>query len=110
MGYDIISAKSKKEMDQGNILSHIQCQYAYQPIFRQAFDRDISEWNGRLTKKRRGELLRGIDNLTLILESGVNIPMHTGNISNCSPGRLKKEVEELKGLIRDGKIGYIRIT
>jgi hypothetical protein len=112
MGYDIMSSKSKKAQDEScdNILSHIQCQYAYQPYFREAFNREITDWNGRLIKSKREEFIKGIDNFIGILEKGIDVPMYRGNLSNCSQETLIKEFRELKELIKDGKIGYMSIS
>jgi hypothetical protein len=110
MGYDIISAKSKKDIEHDNELSHIVCQYAYQLVFKIAFGRDILEWNGRLTKKNKSELIHGIDKLILMLNDDLGVPVYPGNISNCSQMKLKKDFEELKDLVAAGKIGYIKIT
>lgn len=107
MGYDIITAKTKKDIDNYKRLSHIQCQYAYQGIFKKAFGREILEWNGRLTAKNKDEFLKGIDNLLRVLDEDLDIPMYLGNISNRSQEGLKKDFEELKELIIAGKIGYI---
>jgi hypothetical protein len=112
MGYDIVSARTKQEKELGydNVLSHIQCQYAYQQYFREAFGCEITKWNGRLKKKDIPKIIEGIDNFINLLTKGINIPMYIGNLSNCSQVLLIGKFEELKQLINDGKIGYISIS
>ncbi|MBD5589345.1 hypothetical protein [Clostridium botulinum] len=113
MGYDIVSGRSKKEMDEdyNNVLSHIQCQYAYEEHFRKAFGCEISDWNGRLYKKDRENFIAGIDNFINILENTQKeIPMYRGYISNCSPKNLIEQMKDLRKLIQEGKIGYMRIS
>lgn len=110
MGYDIISAKTKKELDQDKELSHINCQYAYQEVFKMAFGYDISTWNGKLTIQKRAEFLKGIENLIALLDTDLGVPMYPGNISNRSQAELKQDFEELRDLIINGKIGYIKVT
>lgn len=99
MGYDIVSGRSKKEMDGNydNVLSHIQCQYAYGEHFRKAFGCEISDWNGRLCRKDREVFINGINNFIDILENNEKeIPMYRGYISNCSPKNLIEEMKDLK--------------
>ena len=111
MGYDIISSKTKKEwFDKGN-LHHIQCQYAYQGIFQEALGYDIKELDGRLLKRDIPKYVSELDKIITTLEKdSVNIPMYRGNLANCNKDRLIDEFKELKGLIGNGKIGYISIS
>lgn len=112
MGYDIVSAKSKKLKNENydNVLSHIQCQYAYQQYFREAFGCEIKCWNGRLVKNKRQEFIKGIDNFINILQKGINVPNYVGYLSNCTNETLIIEFQKLKELIQDNKIGYISIS
>jgi hypothetical protein len=112
MGYDIVSAKTKKEkeLSYDNVLSHIQCQYGYQEYFRQAFGCEITDWNGRLKKKDIPKFIEGIDIFINLLQGNINVTRYVGNISNCSSDRLIKEMKELKELIKEGKIGYMSIS
>ena len=111
MGYDIVSGKSMKSMDNyDNVLSHISCQYAYQQYFREAFGREITDWKGRLYKKDIPEFINGIDNFINILRKGISVPIYRGNLSNTSQENLIKEMERLKELINNGEIGYMRIS
>lgn len=111
MGYDIISSRTKKEWFEKGNLHHIQCQYAYQGIFQEALGYDIKELEGRLLKK---DILKYVSELSKIIailkKDSVNIPMHRGNLANCSKERLIDEFEELRGLIDNGKVGYISIS
>ena len=111
MGYDIISSRTKKEWFNDGSLHHIQCQYAYQPFFKEALGYDIKELNGRLLKRDIAKYVSELDKIINALENNtVNIPMYAGNLSNCSPERLINEFKELKDLIIDCKIGYISIS
>ena len=96
MGYDIISSKTKKEWYDNGSLHHIQCQYAYQPIFKNALGYDIIELNGRLLKKDIAKYICELNKIINVLESSnVNIPMYDGNLSNCSQERLINEFKEI---------------
>lgn len=111
MGYDIISSKTKKEWFERGSLHHIQCQYAYQEIFQEVLGYDISRLSGRLLKRNVFNYTAELDKIINKLRSdNTNVPMFTGNLSNCDKGRLANEFEELKKLIADGKIGYIDIS
>lgn len=111
MGYDIISSKTKKEWYNDGSIHHIQCQYAYQPVFKNALGYDIKELNGRLLKKDITKYICELNKIITMLEnSNVNIPMYAGNLSNCSQERLINEFKELRDLIADGKVGYISIS
>lgn len=113
MGYDIVSGRSKKEIDKdyNNVLSHIQCQYAYGEYFRKAFGCEISDWNGRLCYKNRKVFINGINNFIDTLNNNEKeIPMYRGYIANCSPKNLIEQMTDLRKLIQEGKIGYMRIS
>lgn len=111
MGYDIISSKTKKEWYDSGSVHHIQCQYAYQPIFKEALGYDIKELSGRLLKRDVIKYISDLDKIINTLENNnISIPMYSGNLSNCSQETLINEFKELKDLIVDGKIGYINIS
>lgn len=112
MGYDIVSGKSQKSMDEdyNNVLSHIQCQYAYQEHFRNAFGKEITDWHGRLLKKDRNKFIHGIDNFIAILNTDIKVSAWQGNLSNCSKDTLIRDFKVLKELILEGRIGYMEIS
>ena len=111
MGYDIISSRTKKEWFNDGSLHHIQCQYAYQPVFKNALGYDIKELSGRLLKRNITKYISELDKIINALENNtINIPMYAGYLSNCSQERLIDEFKELRYLISDGKIGYIDIS
>jgi len=111
LGYDIISSKTKKDWFDKGSLHHIQCQYAYQPVFKRALGYDIKELHGRLLKKNIPNYIKELDKIIDILRNdNVDVPMFAGNLANCNKNRLANEFEELKYLISNGKIRYVDIS
>lgn len=112
MGWDIVSGKSKKLIDDdyNNVLSHISCQYAYNDYFERAFGKRIDKFKGRLTIKKKQEFVNGIDNFIDIPNNEIDVPIFQGYISNCGVDKLKQEFMKLKELILEGKIGYMRMS
>ncbi len=111
MGYDIISSKTKKEWFSNGSLHQIQCQYAYEPIFKKALGYEISKLSGRLLKRDIAKYICELNKIINTLENEVfTVPMYVGCVSNCSQVHLVSELKELRDLISDGKIGYINIS
>lgn len=111
MGYGIVGGYSKKEMyENDNIKINIQCQYAYQQYFREAFGCEITEWNGRLCKKDVNKFIKGIDNFINILKSGINVRMYPGYLGNINPNKFIEELQKLKALVNNRQIRYLSIS
>lgn len=110
MGYGIVGGRSKKEMFEKDIdLINIQCQYAYQPYFREAFGCEITKWKGRLTKKDVPKFVKGLDRFIDMLEKGIDVPMYMGYLGNINPDRFIKELKELKRLVENREVRYLLI-
>lgn len=112
MGWDIVSGKSKKLIDESydNVLSHISCQYKYNDYFEKAFGKRIDCFKGRLTNKNKQEFIDGIDRFINIPNNEIDVPAFQGYISNCGIDKLKQEFAKLKELILEDKIGYIEMS
>lgn len=110
MGYNIIGDFSKKNIfEKDDNLISIQCQYAYQPYFREAFGCEITDWEGKLLQKDIPEFIEGLDKFINMLEDGLNVPMYRGYLGNISEDNLIKELTKLKNLVKNKKVRYLII-
>lgn len=111
IGYDIIASKTKKEWNKSGSLYHVQCQYAYQSVFKKVLGYDIKELDGVIYKKDTSKVSSALNNLINGLEaSEEKIDMLVGNLANCTKDQLINDFMELKKLIDNGQVGYLSIT
>ena len=61
MGYGFIGYH--RATDDGSLF-YTECIYAYEPVFKQCFGKEISKFSGRVTKKKIDEFKIGLEKFT----------------------------------------------
>jgi hypothetical protein len=114
MGYDLVGKTSLKDYEEkgydGSVLIHVQCPYAWQEKFRSAIGCEITDFNGRLTKKNYMNFVNALDNIIKMIKSGESVVQWRGNLSNCTNEQLLKDLLELRQGVINRSIKYISIS
>lgn len=106
MGYGFIGKHRKT--DEENIF-YEECMYAYQPVFRGCFGKEITEFSGRVTKKKIEEFKTGLDKFKTYESNNRDYRQCVGYLSNITYDKLCSRLSELLELMKDKKVGYLII-
>lgn len=106
MGYNIIGLKKKD--DDESVVS-IMCNYAYQPVFKKCFGKDICEFYGRVTKDKIVAFENGVNNFIYNNSSYMEASLYAGCISNCTYENLCKELQVLVENMKNKNVKYLII-
>ena len=106
MGYGF-SGKHRKTDEE--CIFYEECMYAYQPVFRECFGKEISEFSGRVTKKKIEEFRVGLERFKSNPNNNRDYRRFPGNLSNISYDRLCDELSELLRLMENKQVGYLSI-
>jgi hypothetical protein len=107
MGYDIYGYHRKTDND---YRMTIQCQYAYQPVFKDCFGKDIKEFNGRVTKAKLSEFETGVMKFINTPERfNLDNQMYQGNLANNKYSSLCRELLELVDVMKIKEVRYLNI-
>ena len=108
MGYDFYG-KHRKTDDE--YIFTTECMYAYQPIFKECFSKDIKEFNGRVTKRKVEEFKLGVDKLSENPDRyNLNHKQMMGYLGNKDYAKLVEELYELYSLMKSKDVGYLEIS
>lgn len=111
MGYSFIGTHRKT--DDKNVF-YEECMYVYEPVFKKCFGKDISEFSGRVTKKKIEEFKTGLEkfksNICNNLDNEqLNLGSNVVYISNITYDKLCDRLTELLRLMETKKVCYLNI-
>ena len=106
MGWDIRGSKLKVSES----IVHIQCQYSYQPIFKEALGKDITCYKGRVTIKNYKEIITAFNLIIERLKLECNVNFFTGNLSNRTKEDIASDFKEMIKHIKNREIRYLSIN
>lgn len=107
MGYGFIGYHRKT--DEKSIF-YTSCMYAYQPIFRECFGKEITEFSGRVTKAKIEEFENGVIKLEGHPENReYDKKQMRGYIDNITFDELISDFHKLIELMKDKKVCYLSI-
>lgn len=106
MGYDFYGYHRKTDE---KWLFTTECMYAYQPVFRECFGKDIKEFNGRVTKAKIAEFEVGLNNFINNESCNRDYRQMRGYVSNITYEELCNKLKELLELMKEKKVCYLEI-
>lgn len=87
-----------------------ECMYAYEPVFRECFGKEISEFSGRVTKKKIEEFEIGLEKFKSNKNNNMDNKQIRGYISNITYDKLCDKLCELLELMKNKKVCYLIIS
>lgn len=106
MGYGFIGSYRKDD----ETIFYEECMYAYQPVFRECFGKEIAEFSGRVTKKKIEEFEVGLEKFKSNKNNNNrDNKQFVGYLSNITYDKLCDKLSELLELMKDKKVCYLRI-
>ena len=106
MGYGF-SGKHRKTDEK--CIFYEECMYAYQPVFKECFGREISEFSGRVTKKKIEEFRVGLERFKSNPNNNRDYRQFPGDLSNTTYNKLCDDLSELLRLMENKQVGYLTI-
>lgn len=107
MGYGFIGYKEKESEES---LFYTSCMYVYQPVFRECFGREISDFSGEVTEETIRCFESGIERLKEEPSKyNMNHRQMAGYVDNVTLDALISNLEELLELMKCGKAHYLSI-
>ena len=108
MGYSIIGRHRKTD---DSSIFYEECMYAYMQVFKKCFGRDLSEFSGRVTKKKIEEFKIGLYKFKSDKSNNIDNRYMLGdaNLSNISYDKLCDRLSELLELMENKQICYLHI-
>ena len=108
MGYGFICNHRKNDEE---TVFYTECQYSYQPIFREAFGIEISKMSGKVTKGKILVFKEGLNNLKSNKDVySQQVTNFIGNLSNRNYDGVIDDFETIIKLMEEQKVGYISIA
>lgn len=106
MGYDFFGKRRKTDKD---YIFTTECMYAYQDVFKECFGKEITDFNGRVTKKKIEEFRIGLDKFKSNPSNNKDDRQARGYVSNITYEQLCQKLSELLELMENKTIGYLSI-
>ncbi len=107
MGYGFIGQHRKADEDS---VFYTSCMYSYQPIFRECFGKEITEFKGRVTKQKILEFEKGLKNLKNHPEGQKqDTQQMRGYIDNITFDKLISNLYALLEKMKNKEVGYLLI-
>ena len=106
MGYDFFGYHRATD---DKSLFYATCMYAYEPVFKQCFGKEISKFSGRVTKKNIEEFKIGLERFKSSRNNNRDSSQFVGDISNTTYDKLCKELSELLKLMESKEVCYLSI-
>lgn len=106
MGYGFIGRHKKTDEE---CIFYEECMYAYQPVFRECFGKEITDFSGRVTKKKIEEFEIGLKKFKSNKNNNRDNEQFIGYISNITYEKLCNRLSELLELMKDKKVCYLNI-
>lgn len=108
MGYGFIGMHRKTDEE---TVFYTSCMYSYQGLFRECFGKEITEFNGRVTKQKISEFEIGLENLKNRPESRKqDFKQMRGYIDNTTFDELLSDLYKLLELMKNKEVGYLSIA
>lgn len=106
MGYDFIGYHRKTD---AKSIFWTHCMYAYEPVFKQCFGREISTFSGRVTKKKIEEFKIGLENFKLSQNNNRDYRQFPADLSNITYKQLCEDLSKLLELMENKEVCYLSI-
>lgn len=106
MGYGFIGYHRKTDDE---CIFYEECMYAYQPVFRECFGKEITEFCGRVTKKNIEEFEVGLEKFKSNKFNNRDSEQCVGYVSNITYDKLCDRLTELLELMKDKQVCYLSI-
>lgn len=106
MGYGFIGYHRKTDDES---IFYEECMYAYQSVFRECFGKEITEFSGRVTKKKIEEFEVGLEKFKSNKNNNRDNKQFAGYLSNITYDKLCDKLSELLELMKDKKVCYLSI-
>ena len=108
MGYSFIGQHRKTDDES---IFYEECMYSYQPVFRECFGKEITEFSGRVTKKKTEEFKIGLDKFKSNKSYNKDCirSMGYGYLSTITYDKLCDRLSELLELMESKQVGYLHI-
>lgn len=106
MGYGFIGKHRKTDEES---IFYEECMYAYQSVFRECFGKEITEFSGRVTKKKIEEFRIGLERFKSNPNNNRDYRQSIGYLSNITYDKLCDKLSELLELMENKQIGYLII-
>ena len=106
MGYGFIGKHRKTDEES---IFYEECMYAYQPVFMACFGKEITEFSGRVTKKKIEEFKIGLDKFKADKSNNRDYRQSIGYLSNITYDKLCDRLSELLELMKSKQVGYLII-
>lgn len=107
MGYDFFGYYRRTD---DNWVFTTECMYAYGPVFKKCFGKDIMEFNGVVTKEKVEEFKVGLEKFKSNKDYNRDDRQAPGYISNITYEDLCNKLSELLELMENKKVCYLRIV
>ncbi len=107
MGYDFYGYHRKKDND---IIFHEGCMYAYQPVFKECFGREICDFSGVVTKKTVEEFRIGLEKFKSAGNNNLDRYQMPGYLGNITYEKLSDRLSELLYLMESKQVRYLSIN
>ena len=105
IGYGFIGSSTPN----GETIFYEECMYAYQPVFKECFGKDISEFSGNVTQKTIEEFERGLQKFKLNRCNSKDHKQIPGYLSNITYDKLCDRLLELLTLMKEKEVCYLII-
>ncbi|WP_036653765.1 hypothetical protein [Paenibacillus pini] len=102
-----LSDKNSKRMK--NHIFYTSCMYAYQPIFRECFGKEITKFEGRVTMREIEEFRNGISKFA-DKKYSLDHKRMAGYIDNISHDQLVNDLNKLCDLMESKEVRYLFIS
>ena len=106
IGYGFIGSS----IPDGETIFYEECMYAYQPILKKCFGKDITEFSGNVTQKTIEEFDRGLQKFKANRCNSKDHEQIPGYLSNITYDKLCNRLSELLTLRKDGAVCYLSIN
>ena len=106
MGYSFIGKHRKTDEES---IFYEECMYAYQSIFRECFGKEITDFGGRVTKKKIEDFEIGLDKFKSDEGNNMDYRQSVGYLSNITYEKLCDRLFELLELMKSKKVCYLII-
>ena len=106
MGYGFVGKHRKTDEES---IFYEECMYAYQPVFKECFGREIAEFSGRVTKKKIEEFKIGLKKFKSDRNNNRDYRQSIGYLSNITYDKLCDRLSELLELMESKQVGYLII-
>ncbi len=106
MGYGFIGQHRKTDDES---IFYEECMYAYEPVFKECFGKEISDFSGRVTKKKIKEFEIGLEKFKSRKDNNRDYKQIPGYLSNITYDKLCNRLSELLELMKSKEVCYLII-